>query len=122
MKLITKEIATKLVKADQAFLASEDGHTSNDVAVKFFTPWANSTWWIVSGTPLDAVNGDPDYETETPADWHLFGFVDLGMPECAELGYVLLSELEEIKGPAGLRVERDMHYKGTLSDVQARYH
>ena len=124
MMLITKEIAQKLVAADKAFLESEDGRTSNEVAVKFFCPWGAATWWIVSGTPLAEVNGEADYETDKPADWHLFGFADLGDAQCAELGYVLLSQLQELRGPYGLRLERDRNYSGKLSEVQAqsRYH
>ena len=120
MMLITKAIASRLVKADQAFLASDDGATSDDVAVKFFCPWGAATWWVVRGTPLNAINGEPDYDTATPADWHLFGFADLGDPQCAEMGYVLLSQLTEIKGPYGLRIERDRHYSGKLSEVREK--
>ena len=124
MMLITKAIAQKLVVADKAFLESDDDSTSDEVAVKFFCPWGAATWWIVSGTPLAEVNGEADYETDNPADWHLFGFTDLGDPQCAELGYVLLSQLQEINGPFGLKIERDPHYSGKLSEVQAqsRYH
>ncbi len=120
MMLITKAIANRLVKADQAFLASDDAATTDEIAVKFFCPWGAATWWVVSGTPLNAINGEPDYDTPTPADWHLYGFADLGDPEGAELGYVLLSQLREIKGPWGLRIERDRHYSGKLSEVRAR--
>ena len=121
MRLMTKAIAAKLIDADKRFLASGDGRTSEEIAVKYFTPWANATWYIVSGTPLDA-NGEADYEAGeagTAADWHLFGYADLGLgPECAELGYVLLSELEGLKGPFGLNVERDLYYEGhTLPEV-----
>ena len=124
MMLITKEIAQKLVVADKAFLESDDGWTSDEVAVKFFCPWGAATWWIVSGTPLNAINGEVDYETDNPADWHMFGFADLGDAQCAELGYVLLSQLQELRGPLGLKVERDLYYSGKLSEVQAqsRYH
>lgn len=124
MKMITKAIATKLKAADKAFLESKDGKTSDDIAVKFFNPCGAATWYIVSGTPLGTVNGEPDYETENPADWHLFGFADLGDPMNAELGYVLLSELKSIKGMFGLGIERDMGYSGSLKEVMSaeRYH
>jgi len=114
MMLMTKEIARKLVKADKAFLADPDGRTGDEVLVKYFAPWGAATWWIVSGTPLDAINGEADYENfENAKDWHLFGYADLGMgPGCAELGYVLLSELEGINGPFGLKIERDRWYDG----------
>ena len=123
MMMITKEIASKLVAADRAFLESANGETSDEIVVKFFCPWGAATWWVVSGTPLDAINGSPDYETAKPADWHLFGFADLGDSQNAELGYVLLSQLEEIKGPAGLKIERDCYATdSSLAAVQANYH
>jgi len=120
MKMITKAIAKKLVAADKAFLASDDGKTSDEIAVKFFNPVGAATWYIVSATPLGTVNGEPDYETDNPADWHMFGFANLGDPMNAELGYVLLSELKAIKGPFGLGIERDMYYSGgSLKEVMA---
>jgi len=125
MMMITKEIARKLVVADQAFLDSDDGRTSDEIIVKFFNPCGAATWYVVSGTPLDTVNGEPDYKTDNPADWHLFGFADLGDSQCAELGYVLLSQLKEIKLPFGLRIERDRNYSGgSLKKImdEVRYH
>jgi hypothetical protein len=113
MKMMTKEIASKLVAADKAFLADPEGRTGDEVIVKFFSPWGNANWHIVTATPLDK-NGEPDYENAgNAADWHMFGFCDLGIgPGCAELGYVLLSELEGIKGPFGLKIEREYHSGG----------
>lgn len=120
MKMITKEIATKLVAADKAFLADEEGRTSDEIIVHFFNPVGAGDWHIVTGTPLDE-NGEPDYENDTPADWHLFGFCDLGLgPHCSELGYVLLSQLLEIKGQFGLGIEREYNYTGSLKAVMAK--
>jgi len=35
-----------------------------------------------------------------------------------ELGYVLLSELEEVRGPMGLPIERDLYFKPkTLEEI-----
>ena len=121
MMMITKEIAKRLKAADLAFVESDDGGTSDEIVVKFFNPLGAANWHIVSGTPLDAVNGEADYETESPKDWHLFGFANLGDARCAELGYVLLSQLEEIKLPLGLGIERDIHYdSGSLKDLMAK--
>ena len=120
MDLMTKGIAAKLVKADLAFLESGDGRTSNEIAVKYFNPVGNGRWYIVSGTPLDAVNGEPDHELGADApDWHMFGYCDLELgPGMAELGYVLLSELKSVKGLMGLGIERDLYYEGhTLDEV-----
>ncbi len=38
-----------------------------------------------------------------------FGLCDLGMG-CPELGSVSLAEITGVRGPAGLRVERDLHF------------
>lgn len=38
-----------------------------------------------------------------------FGLCDLGMG-CPELGYVSLTELASVRGPLGLRIERDLHF------------
>lgn len=75
--------------------------------VKYFTPWSGATWLIVDMNP-------EDQDT-------LFGLCDLGMGT-PELGYVSLRELETLKGPFGLKVERDLHWKpeatiGTYADL-----
>jgi hypothetical protein len=118
VKLITKAIAAKLYAADQEFLAHQN-RSGNDqpIVVKLFTPWASATWYVVTGTPLDSVNGEP-CTPDKAQDWHLFAFCNLGDDQCAELGYVLLSQLEEIRGYAGLKVERDLYFNNqTLADV-----
>ena len=120
MKLITKEIATKLKAADKAYLASPTGTCGDEIIVKYFNPVGAATWYIVSGTPLDS-DGNADYETDSPADWQLFGFCDLGMLGCEELGYVMLNDLKDIRLPFQMGIERDMGYKGTLPEVQALY-
>lgn len=120
MKLMTKAIAGGLYKADAAFLESDGGNTSDKIIVKYFTPWAGATWFVVSATPLDAINGEP-CEPADAKDWHLYGFADLGLAGCEELGYTLLSELEKLKGPWGLKVERDLGYTGSLKEVMSGY-
>jgi len=74
--------------------------------VKLFTPDANATWLL---TELDPA--DPDLA---------FGLCDLGLGR-PELGYVRLSELETVRGPLGLKIERDHHFIAdcTLSDYAA---
>lgn len=44
----------------------------------------------------------------TGTDWLFFGKVVSHLCPEGELGYFLLSELESVKGPLGLGVERDM--------------
>lgn len=92
MLLVTLEQRAQLLKN---FLTKDDDHIP---VVKLFTPWANATWLFVDLDP-----GDEDT---------LFGLCDLGHGY-PELGYVLLSDLEELRGPGGLRVERDLHFRPT---------
>jgi len=98
MKLITASIQRKLI----ANHAIDDGSTKPPL--KLFCPWGAATWLINSIDP-----DDHDYA---------FGLCDLGM-DIAELGYVDLKELRSIKGPFGLRIERDMHF--TPSKTLAEY-
>lgn len=66
------------------------------VVVKLFTPDSNWTWYAASASQ----------DTET-GDVQFFGFVD-GLE--AELGYFWLSELEGVRGPLGLPIERDLYW------------
>lgn len=63
--------------------------------IKLFTPDASATWLL---TEID-----PDDEDRA------FGLCDLGL-SMPELGYVRLSELDTLRGPLGLCVERDKHF------------
>jgi len=129
MKLITKEIATKLMAAYEH--SAETGEGGKEVLAKFFTPWAGATWYVSEGWPVDldgAALTTEAIEFEglesmllAGTDWHLFGFADLGDAEMAELGYVMLSDLEGLSGPFGLKVERDLAYSGALSEVLVKY-
>lgn len=89
MKIITKEIAKKL--------DANCGKPNQVPVLKLFTPWAGATWLV---TERDS--DDPDM---------LFGLADLGQGY-PEIGYFRLSEIMSLKGPFGLRVERDRHWKG----------
>ncbi len=124
MKLITKTIAAALTAAYAH--SAVTGESGIAVVAKFFTPWANATWFISEGMPVNDAGEelapeavkliDPD-----SVDWHLFGFCDLGDSMNAELGYVMLSDLKSLVGFAGLKVERDLHYSGTMADVLMKY-
>ncbi len=72
--------------------------------VKLFTPDANATWLL---TEID-----PEYPDIA------FGLCDLGHG-CPELGSVSLREIETLRGPLGLPVERDAYYSETrhLSEI-----
>ena len=63
------------------------------VRVKFFTPDSSWTWFM----------------TEYSPEQHLgFGMVH-GLDH--ELGYFSLDELEAVRGPLGLPIERDLHFE-----------
>lgn len=88
MILITKALAKKI-----PVLYAQDGKGKEATAfVKLFTPWSNWTWYV---TEMDAATGE------------CFGLVK-GFE--SELGYFSLRELEALRGPAGLRVERDRFF------------
>ena len=84
---------------------AKDGETIDfKPVVKLFTPWGECAWLL---TELDPEN--PDIA---------FGLCDLGMG-CPELGYVSLAEITSVKGPGGLRIERDEFF--TATDPLSRY-
>lgn len=75
---------------------AKDGNTEDlRPVVKLFCPWGGATWLL---TELDP--DDPDIA---------FGLCDLGMG-FPELGSVRLSEMRALRGPGGLRIERDLHF------------
>jgi hypothetical protein len=94
-KLLTQEIRKKLPP-----LGSQDGLGGRAVAhVKFFTPDSHWTWWA----------------TEFDGNDTFFGLVE-GFEK--ELGYFSLAELQAVRGPMGLSVERDIHWKPrSLEDI-----
>jgi hypothetical protein len=99
MKLLTKEIENSL--PDLSAVLQNDPV----VHVKYFTPWGNWTWYGLSGKRHED-------------DFVFFGYV-VGFEN--EFGYFSLNELKEIKGFAGLGIERDLYFdKGKLTDVLKR--
>lgn len=97
MKLLTEELKAKLPK-----LYSQEKNPNPEIVCKFFTPWSNWTWYVIEGEEQDG-------------DWKFFGLVD-GMER--ELGYFRLSELQSLKGPFGLKIERDLYFgKKNLKDI-----
>lgn len=97
MKLITKDIEKKLAKHP---LYSTDGQKEKEVIVKFFNPYGGWRWYVCEG------------EKQENGDWLFFGLVE-GIEK--EWGYFTLSELQSIPTPYNLGIERDLHYKGTLT-------
>jgi len=104
MKLLTKEIREQLPP-----LYSQDGKGGKAVVyTKYFTPSSNWTWLATEGEPvLD--------ESQNEVDFRFFGLV---FGHEREFGYFLLSELEEVRGPMGLPIERDLYFQPkTLEEI-----
>lgn len=98
MMMLTKEILKNLPA-----LYSQENNPDPIVQVKFFTPWTSWSWFITEYSPDEKL---------------FFGFVTSGMCPEGELGYTSLEEMEEIRGPGGLKIERDLHFRPCkLSEV-----
>jgi len=104
MKLLTQEIRRKLPP-----LHGQESQGGKAIAhVKWFTPSSSWTWYITEGSP----EKDPDGNV---VDYTLFGLVD-GLEK--ELGYFRLPEIESVRGPMGLPVERDLWWEHkTLEEI-----
>ena len=87
MMLLTKDITSKL-----PVLYSQENEEDPMVVCKFFAIWTKWTWYAIEFDGEDL----------------FFGYVAGDFPE---LGYFRLSELSELKGPLGLKIERDMYFK-----------
>ena len=61
--------------------------------LKFFTPDSSWTWLVTEYDPQERL---------------CFG---LAVGHERELGYFSLAELEEVRGPMGLPIERDLHFQ-----------
>ena len=97
MKLLTDELRRRLPT-----LYSQEAEAEPTVYAKFFMPGTGWTWYVTEGGEQDG-------------DFLFFGFV-VGFE--SEFGYFLLSELESVKTPLGLHVERDISFReGKLTDV-----
>jgi len=103
MRLLTPAIYETLLANGRAQKAVRGTAREIDFmpVVKLFNPCGIGTWLL---TELDPEN--PDIA---------FGLCDLG---CPELGSVSIAELESVRGPLGIGIERDTNWIATkkLSD------
>lgn len=90
MKMLTKEIERALPS-----LYATEGVPLKDkiIQVKFFNPCGRGRWYGI------------EYD---PASKEFFGVVELFE---TELGYFNLSELEALRLPFGMHIERDLYFK-----------
>ena len=97
MKLWTKEIEQKAKTKEYSIEAQDGKGLDAKILVKYFNPYGAGTWLIVN-----AVKQEDD-------DWLLFGYCHIFE---WEWGYVMLSELESVKLPFGLSIERELYVTG----------
>jgi hypothetical protein len=96
MKLLTAELRRQLPA-----IGSTSKQADPLAICKWFTPWAGWTWYVCEFNPEDG---------------ECFGLVD-GLEK--EAGYFSLAELEALRGPGGLRIERDLYWEPCrLSELQ----
>ncbi len=89
-----------MTEAIESSLPTRNESDDAQAVVKYFTPDADWTWYAT------------EYDPESRL---FFGLVD-GFER--ELGYFSLDELEQLRGPLGLPVERDLYWKPTpLSEL-----
>lgn len=98
MRLITKEIEKRLEK--YPLYSQEDKGENAEVLCKFFTPIGSWTWYVLEAQKSKEVG------------YEFFGIVVNGYGE-REYGYFTLHELEEIRLPWGLKIERDLYFSPT---------
>lgn len=97
MELLPDELRASLPK-----LYSQEGNRDPVVQIKYFTPDSSWTWYATEG------QAEED-------DFLFFGYV-IGFER--EWGYFTLNEMKAARGPLGLPIERDLHFKpGPLSEV-----
>jgi hypothetical protein len=104
MELLTKDLEQALPPI----------HSDASIAqVKFFTPWTHWTWYATEAS-AELEDGSEvslqDPRAKDRVDVIFFGLV-YGLEK--EYGYWHLSELTEIHGPVGLKIERDLHFAPT---------
>ncbi|MBE5805167.1 MAG: DUF2958 domain-containing protein [Clostridia bacterium] len=105
MKLMTKELEEEFKKYP---IGSQDGLGGQaKVIVKYFNPMGAATWFITEADKKE--NGD----------FEMYGFCNLGDSDMAEFGYVMLSELQNIKLPFGMTIERDLYLPKDCTLIQA---
>jgi len=102
MKLLTKELMDKLPK-----LYSQENVKDPMVIVKFFNPVGRENWFAIEYNPEEKL---------------FFGYASLFGDYNDELGYFGLEELEQVKLPLGIKIERDLYFEPTpLSEIKAKY-
>ena len=88
------EAAHKLIPQDHTLppLYATENQTDPTVHIKLFTPDSGWSWYITEYSPQEEL---------------CFGLV-VGIER--EMGYFSISELQAVRGPLGLKIERDLYF------------
>jgi len=91
MKLITKELEARFKE-----VGSQEEIKDPIIIAKYFNPSGAGTWYATEYNPEERL---------------FFGYVSIFGDLNDEWGYFSLDELESVKGPFGLGIERDLYFK-----------
>lgn len=119
MKLMTKEIEEKFKKTGR-----QGDNPDPIVVAKFFNPAGAATWYATElyyvVQQADGNGGLTTLEIEASkmngniggaiVDMNFYGYASIFGDFCDEWGYFALSELQSVKGPFGLGIERDLYF------------
>lgn len=90
MKLLNKSLLKKFAK-----VGIQEDNRDPLVIAKFFNPTGAGTWYATEYDPKNKM---------------FFGYVSIFQDYNDEWGYFSLTELESLKGPYGLGIERDLYF------------
>jgi hypothetical protein len=119
MKLLTKEIANRL----PPLYSTEDVPTDDKIVqLKFFHPCGRYTFYACEGSAIMPDGSQvplKNADLKQAEDVIFFGYcLSPFGPGEDEWGNTSLRELESVRGPLGLGIERDLHFRPTkISEV-----
>ena len=90
MKLLTQDLLTRFEQVGR-----QEDNQDPLVIAKFFNPTGAGTWYATEYNPQDKT---------------FFGYVSIFNDWNDEWGYFSLIELESLRGPFGLGIERDIYF------------
>lgn len=90
MKMMTKKLAKKIPP-----LRATEFEENPMVVAHYFNPTGIGDWYVLEGEQRD------------DGDWLFFGLVNLFEKE---YGYFTLKEIEGVKLPFGMKIERDLYW------------
>jgi len=119
MRLMSKEIEKRFKK-----IGRQENIKDPIVVCKFFNPVGGGTWFATEMSYVVRRKGSDGKEEiiEVEAskmnkevrgqivDMNFFGYVSIHGDHCDEWGSFPLSELQSVKGPFGLGIERDLYF------------